>query len=167
MNLDKARHKMGKTVAALRQQLLGVRGSQLSPNLIASIKVDSNGRPTQIGHLASIVRSKTNISVTLYNGDKHLLSRVEKALAGSGLNAYIFSKDTICVSVEKYGQRRDVEQHIKKAGEEAKIAIRNIRKAVRQKNKQNLSKIDKPLEKMTCGFVKEIVEFVKLKINSI
>ena len=159
---------MGKTLDALHQQLLGVRSSQVNPSLVGSIKVDYNGRPTPIGHLATATRNKTNVSITIYEEeDKGLLSRIEKTLKGAGLNAYKFSKDTVCVAVEQYGHKPDIILHIKKAGEEAKVAIRNIRKTVRQKNKQDLSAIDKPLEKMTGEFIKEIEEFVKRKINSI
>lgn len=62
--------------------------------------------------------------------DLSILGSIDKALQKSGFNSYVFSKEAVCVSVPPPSgdQRKETMLRVKKAGEETKIAIRNIRK---------------------------------------
>lgn len=171
MNLEEARQKMDKTIDLLQRQLIGVRSSQVSISLVGSFKVKHFGRDTQIDHIAVVSPNKTNVSVQIYDpsilADRGILNRIVDTLKNSGLNAYMFSKDTVCVSVEKYGQKDRVVAHIKKSVEEAKIAVRNIRKTVRNKNKASIKEIDKKLQKLTDDTIKEIERYAQAKIKGL
>jgi ribosome recycling factor len=137
MNLEEAKNKMAKSVETLSQQLRGVRGSKVSPNLISSIRVMYNGQLVLLDHLASAVLVKNQIAVTLFDSsmsksDSGLMGRIEKSISAAGFTAYVFSKDTVIVSVPVYTQREEISSHIRKMGEVARVAIRNIRKKAKK-----------------------------------
>ena len=82
------------------------------------------------------------------------MGAIEDVLKKQGFNAYKFSKTTVVVNIPlPCGENRHkVAAQAKKIGEEAKVAVRNIRKKFRKKDKDN----EKQLQTMTDAAIKEI-----------
>lgn len=161
---------MAKTLEMLERQIVGIRLGTINPGVVDSIKVSYQGQPTPISHLAFSQPIKSGISVQPY--DPEMVGPITNALKGSGLNAYAFSKTTVMVSVPPMDgeARKQVHDHVRKLGEEAKVAVRNIRKKSRQKmvgSKDEVQKADKELQKATDEFVTEIDRTVEAKVKSI
>lgn len=142
---------MRKTVDLFKSQLEGFR-DDINEDLIATVKVPYNHQMTPLQHLSLVNQKDRRISVTPY--DPSLLAVIETELKQQGFDAYKFSKTTVVVNVPlRDGQsQKKVEAQIKKLAEEAKIAIRNIRKKFRQKNKDN----DEELQALTDKAIEEI-----------
>ena len=154
---------MARSVELLAQQLRGIQGSQVSPNLVSSIKVLYQGQSTPIEWFATCVLVKTQVSVNLHDpkSDPGLIGRVQKAIQGAGFTAYVFSKETVMVSAQ-FGQKDEVEAHIRRTAEEARVAIRNIRKAVK-KSAQDISQ--EQLQKITDKAIAAVDEIVAGKLK--
>lgn len=142
---------MRKTVDLLKTQLIGLEDN-VNDDLISTIKVDYNHQQTPLQHLSLISQRDRRVSITLF--EPSMIGVVEKELKKQGFNAYKFSKTTVVVNIPLAAgdTRRKVALQIKKLGEEAKVAIRNIRKKFRKKDKDH----DKELQTITDAAIEEI-----------
>ncbi len=142
---------MRKTVELLQSQLVGLEGN-VNDELISTIKVEYNHQPTPLQHLSLVHQQDRRISITPF--DPSMMRVIEEELTKQGFHAYKFSKTTVVVNVPlpSGDQRRKVAAQAKKIGEEAKVAVRNIRKKFRKKDKDN----EKQLQTMTDAAIKEI-----------
>jgi len=167
MNLVEAINKMAQSVDVLSQQLRGIRGSQISPNLISSIKVSFKGQMIPLEHLTNTEAIKDQVSVSLFDPfvlkeDPGIMGRIAKAISGAGFTAYVFSKDRVVVSTQKYGQKEEVSSHIRRSAEDARIAIRNVRKKAKKDDVD-----EKALQKATDAAIKEVDIIVQKKLNAL
>lgn len=161
---------MEATLTMLRQQLVGIRHGTVTPGLVATVKVVCNGQPTPLDYLAVIQRIDAKLSVTPH--DAAFLKSVEKALTAAGFNAYVFSKTSVVVSVPQVTgeEKHKVHTYVRKLAEDAKVAIRNIRKKERQKlggNKEASRAAEKALQSLTDSLVEEVDRIAKEKIEAI
>jgi ribosome recycling factor len=161
---------MARTLEMLQQQLIGIRHGTVTPGLVSTVKVPYYGQLTPLDHLAVIQRVDNKLSVLPH--DVSILKQVEKALVGAGLNAYVFSKTSVVVSVPQVTgeEKAKVHGHVKKLGEDAKVAIRNLRKKAKQKlvgHKEELRVAEKELQELTDSHIGQIEEIVQKKIGSI
>jgi len=162
---------MAKPLELLERQIVGIRLGTISPAVVDSVKVLYQGSMTPINHLAFSQPTKGGIAVNPY--DPQMVGAIVTALKSSGMNAYAFSKTSVMVSVPPItGEAKDqIRGHLKKLGEEAKIAIRNIRKKARQKMdglpKDELQKAEKELQKLTDDHISEIDRIVNAKAASL
>jgi ribosome recycling factor len=101
------------------------------------------------------------IQITPY--DPALLGTINTALQKSGFSSYVFSKNSVVVSVPKRcGEEKEkIIKFVRALGEQAKISIRNIR----HKARKELD--DKEVQKMTDAANKEIVDLVEMKVDEI
>ena len=161
---------MTKPVVALRLRIRGIRSLQISPNLVASVKVLYEGQQTPIDQLVWMNKIQNAIMVNIepwrIKEDRTLANRISTALSNQGMNACVYSKESVRVTVEKFGDKQGVLKFIKECGEEAKIAVRNIRKKYRQKNKPD-KKEEKEIQKITDGAIKEIESIVSNKVDNL
>lgn len=159
--LINARDKMSKTVELFKEQLYGIRLDNISPGFVESCKVQYYGQLTPVRYVAAVSKVQNGITVTPH--DHTIVGAVEKSLKAIGLNAYVFSKTTVFVSVPMANleQQEKIKVQIRKLGEESKVSIRNIRKMARKGlSKDELLVIDKSLQDLTDDFVEQIDEIV-------
>lgn len=158
--LSSVRENMQKTLSLLQEQLVGFQ-SNISIALVESIKVSYYDQQVPIKHVASVTTQDRRISVDVF--DPTVVNRVAKTLVDAGLNAYVFSKKTVCVNVPLMSgeQREKVSARIKALGEEAKIAIRNIRRSAKK------SIEDDCLQEITDEFVNAIQSIVQDKVETL
>ena len=159
---------MEKTVQNLSSSIVGIRGSSVTAGVIDTIKVSYHGQSTPIKHVAHTVRNGDIICIDAY--EPEMTNQIAKALKEAGFNAYAFSKTRAVVNVPPPSgdQKKEMIAHLKKLGEDAKIAVRNIRKKHRQSlDKDALAKEDKKIQELTDSYIAEIDAVIQGKINSL
>jgi len=129
--LAEAKEKMGKSVEAAKDDFASVRTGRVNPGLFQKVLVEYYGTPTPLGQLATMSTPEARMLV-ITPFDKSALKEIEKALtAAQHLGASIGNDGTIIRAIlpELTADRR--KEYVKLArikGEEARVALRNIRR---------------------------------------
>ena len=170
MKLDTKEYevKMQKTVANYNENLSTIRAGRANPDVLKKINVDYYGSPTAISSIAEIkVADARTIVITAW--DKSAMKGIEKAILTSdlGINP---QNDGSCIRLTfpptTEERRRELSKQIAKMGEDAKVAIRNIRRDANDKVKvlkknsemteDEAKSSDKNIQDLTDKFIKEI-----------
>ena len=170
MKLDTKEYevKMQKTVANYNENLSTIRAGRANPDVLKKINVDYYGSPTAISAIAEIkVADARTIVITAW--DKSAMKGIEKAILTSdlGINP---QNDGSCIRLTfpptTEERRRELSKQIAKMGEDAKVAIRNIRRDANDKVKalkknsemteDEAKSSDKNIQDLTDKFIKEI-----------
>lgn len=125
-----AEERMGKALVALEKEFSKLRTGRASTALVEDIKVDYYGTPTPINQLASVAVPDSR-TLTIQPWDRGAFSLVEKAILKSDLGLTPINDGKIIrISIPALTEerRKDLVKIAKKYTEEAKIAIRNIRR---------------------------------------
>ncbi len=122
--------RMDKAVQVLKSSLAGIRTGRASPGLVDQLRVEVYGSPTPIKQLASVgVPEPTQIVIKPY--DPGTLKDIEKAIIASDLG-FNPQNDGRLIRINvpplPAEQRRKLVARVKELAEEAKVAIRNIRR---------------------------------------
>lgn len=161
--------KMDKAIQTLDDSIRGIRLGAVTPSFIDTFKLTYYGQLTPIKHLA--ITSSEQGLVMVRPHDPTILGVIQKTLKDAGLNAYMFSKQVVAVSVPSIcGEERErVKSQVRKLGEETKIAIRNIRKGGRKADKSlsedERRKLDKEIQELTDRHVALVDEIVHCKLD--
>lgn len=174
-----AKIRMGKSVEAYRSEISKVRTGKATTALLDGIKVEYYGNPTPLNQVANLsVLDAHTLSITPW--DKSVIYEIEKALtsADMGLNP-INDGTNIKVPIPPLTEerRKDLVKLVKKYAEEAKIAIRNVRRDANdhlkkmEKNKEisedELKKFEKEVQEQTDKHIEEIDVVTKHKEKEI
>ena len=122
--------KMNKTLEVLQSDYAAIRAGRANPHVLDKIKVDYYGTPTPIQQVGNISVPEARM-IVIQPWEKSLLKAVEKAILTSelGINP---NNDGNCIRLvfpEMTEERRkEVAKDVKKKGDAAKVAIRNIRR---------------------------------------
>lgn len=128
--LDESRDRMGKAINSLHADLMTIRTGRASPALVERLSVDYHGVPTPLMQIASIsVPEAQTLQIRPYTPTD--IAAIERAIAVSdiGLTPNNDGKQihlTIPPLTEE--RRRDLTKQVARRAEEARIAIRNIRR---------------------------------------
>ena len=160
--------KMKSSVEHLGRELGAVRAGRANAQVLDRITVDYYGSPTPIQQIASISTPDAR-SLLIQPWDASVLKGIEKAILASdlGLNPQNDGRTIRLVfPALTEERRRDLVKQVKKYGEEAKVAVRNIRrdamdKFKAQKKKSEITEddlkiIEKDLQKLTDDYIKEV-----------
>ena len=170
MKLDTKEYevKMQKTVANYSDNLSTIRAGRANPDVLKKINVDYYGSPTAISAIAEIkVADARTIVITAW--DKSAMKGIEKAILTSdlGINP---QNDGSCIRLNfpptTEERRRELSKQIAKMGEDAKVAIRNIRRDANDKVKalkknsemteDEAKSSDKNIQDLTDKYIKEL-----------
>ena len=170
MKLDTKEYevKMQKTVANYSENLSTIRAGRANPDVLKKINVDYYGAPTAISSIAEIkVADARTIVITAW--DKSIMKGIEKAILTSdlGINP---QNDGSCIRLSfpptTEERRRELSKQISKMGEDAKVAIRNIRRDANDKIKalkknsemteDEAKSSDKNVQDLTDKYIKEV-----------
>ncbi|WP_246939850.1 ribosome recycling factor [Bacillus pinisoli] len=125
-----AKEKMDKAIQAYQRELATIRAGRASASLLDKITVDYYGAPTPVNQLASInIPEARMLLITPY--DKTSIGEIEKAILKSDLGITPTNDGSVIrIVIPALTEERRVEltKLVKKYGEEAKVAIRNIRR---------------------------------------
>ncbi len=128
--LDETRDRMGKAIGSLQADLMTIRTGRASPALVERLSVDYHGVPTPLMQIASIsVPEAQTLQIRPYTPTD--IAAIERAIAVSdiGLTPNNDGKQihlTIPALTEE--RRRDLTKQVARRAEDARVAIRNIRR---------------------------------------
>jgi ribosome recycling factor len=174
-----ARDRMGKSVEACRHELATVRTGRASPHLLDRVVVDYYGAETPIKQLAQVSATDARL-LTLTPFDKSAISSIEKAILESDLGLTPSNDgNVIRLQIPELNEerRREMVKIVHGVGEEAKVAVRNIRRDVmhdlRELKKEgevgedDERRAETELQKRTDAATKEIDGLLKAKEEEI
>jgi len=177
--LEDARERMAKTLADLQFKLRSIRTGRASPVMLHDVRVQAYGRVMPLNHMASVTAPQPDL-LLVQPWDRSTLRLVEKALMESklGLNP---SNDGTFIRVPvpplTEERRRSLVKSARRLGEEAKIAVRNIRRNAKDDAKatQEEEKLSEDmrylaearLQRDTNTHVEKIDDILRLKEQAI
>ena len=172
-------NRMKKSIASYTENLSTIRAGRANPDVLKKITVDYYGSPTPIASIAEIkVADARTIVITAW--DKSAMKGIEKAILTSDLGIHP-QNDGSCIRLTfppmTEERRRDLSKQISKMGEDAKVAIRNIRrdatdaiKAAKKNSEMTEDEAkasDKAVQDLTDKYVKEIDSITSQKTKEI
>ena len=128
--LEIAEEKMEKTLSNLAEDFTTIRAGRANPGVLSKITVDYYGAATPLQQVANISVPEARILV-IQPWDRSLIKAIEKAIQASDVGINPSNDGTVIrlVFPELTEERRkDLSKDVKKKGEAAKVAIRNIRR---------------------------------------
>ena len=177
--VELAKEKMGKTISVLKQELSGLRAGRANAQVLDRITADYYGTPTPINQMGNISAPEPRLLV-IAPYDPSALKEIEKALQKSdlGINPSNDGKVIRLVFPELTEERRrDLVKGVKKKGEEAKVAIRSIRRDAnetikKQKKNGDITEDDQKImeedaQKATDASIKDIDKIIADKEKEI
>lgn len=174
-----AKQRMDKTIEAFRNEIAKIRTGKATTALLDGIKVDYYGTMTPLNQVGNIsVLDVHTLSITPW--DKSMVSVIEKAILASELGLNPVSDGTnikIPIPPLTEERRKELVKLVKKFGEDAKIALRNVRRDANdhlkkmEKNKEltedELKEAEKEVQKITDDHIAKIDELIKHKEKEI
>ena len=177
--LTQYEEKMTKTVENLEGEYATIRAGRANPNILNKIKVEYYGVPTPMQQLANITVPEAR-TLMIAPWEPSLVKAIEKAILNSdlGLTPNNEGKNIILNFPELTEERRkEIVKDIKKKGESAKVAIRNIRRdandAIKKMEKagdiseDELKTNEDKIQKMTDKYVGLIDKAIEKKSTEI
>ncbi|EOS71502.1 ribosome recycling factor [Lachnospiraceae bacterium MD308] len=170
--------KMTKTMANLDGELGAIRAGRANPNVLNRIMVDYYGTPTPIQQVANVSVPEARM-IQIQPWDKSMIKAITKAIQTSdlGINPNNDGSVIRLVFPELTEERRkELQKDVKKKGEAAKVAIRNIRRDGNDSLKKlkgtevsedEIKDMEDDLQKMTDKFVKEVDKAVEVKSKEV
>ncbi len=161
-------YKMNRTVETLREDFIKIRTGRASAGLLDHVMVDYYGTPTPINQVAQVGVADAR-TLTVQPWEKNMVAPIEKAIRSSdlGLNPAT-SGMLIRVPLPPLTEerRRELTKVVKHIGEEAKVAIRNLRRDANEHVKRLLKdkeiseddqkRSEKDIQKLTDNFIAQV-----------
>jgi ribosome recycling factor len=170
-----AQARMGKSIESLRHPGQGPHRPRQSTGLVDSIKVSYYGSEMPLAQVASVAVTDAR-SITITPWEKQMVGPVEKAILASDLGLTPNTAGTVIrlnIPALTEERRRDLAKVVHGEGEDAKVAIRNIRRDANHQVKELLkdkqiteddaSRTEAEIQKITDGAIKDVDEVIKGK----
>ena len=170
--------KMTKTMGNLDGELGAIRAGRANPNVLNKIMVDYYGTPTPIQQVANVSVPEPRM-IQIQPWEKSMVKVIEKAIMTSdlGINP---TNDGTCIRLVfpelTEERRKELVKDVKKKGEAAKVAIRNIRRDENDAFKKlkgsdvsedEIKDMEDDLQKLTDKYVKEVDKAVEAKSKEV
>ena len=167
--------RMTKTIESLESDLTGIRTGRATPALVDRLMVDYYGTPTPLQQLATITIPEAQmISIRPYSATD--IPAIEKAIAHSDLNLNPTNDGQqvrIIIPALNEERRRELNKLVSKRGEDARVAVRNIRRDaigdLREMEKESMISEDElhgaqdKVQDKTNAYVKQVDDVVREK----
>ena len=159
--------KMQKSYDFLKEELASIRAGRANPHVLDKIKVDYYGTPTPLQQVGNVSVPEARI-IQIAPWDKTLIKDIEKAIMTSDLGITPSNDGAVIrlVFPELTEERRkQLAKDIRKKGEDAKVAVRNVRRdgndALKKLKGSDVSEdeindLNDELQKVTDKFIKDI-----------
>ena len=167
--------RMAKSVESLRHELTRLRTGRASTSILEHLKVSYYGADMPLSQVASVSVSDAR-TLTIVPWEKPMVAAIEKAILASDLGLTPTTAGTtirINLPVLTEERRKELARHVSGEGENAKVAIRNVRRdSITQikdlEKDKSISEDDQrrgddDIQKLTARFVKEVDVVVKHK----
>lgn len=178
-NIEQFEVKMQKTLNNLLEEYNSIRAGRANPHLLDKIKIDYYGQPSGLQSVANVSVPEARV-IQIQPWESNLIKEIEKAIIASdlGLTPNNDGKIIRLVFPELTEERRkELVKDVKKKGENAKIAIRNIRRDAndmfKKQNKANeisedeLKQLEDKIQKITDKYVAEVDKTMENKSKEI
>jgi len=166
--IQDAKTRMHKAIESLKNELGSVRSGRASPGLVEHLRVDYYGTATPLNQLATISTPDARL-IVIQPYDRGAMGSVEKAILKSDLGLTPTNDGTVIrLSIPPLTEdrRRDLAKHVRKRVEEARVAVRNVRRDIHDHmrklehdhtiSQDDLHRSETELQKLTDEQVKEI-----------
>ncbi|MBS0212262.1 MAG: ribosome recycling factor [Proteobacteria bacterium] len=167
--------RMHKCVEVLRHDLTKVRTGRASAALVDHLKVSYYGNDTPLTQVANVVVTDAR-TLTITPWEKNMVGPVEKAIFASDLGLTPNTAGTsirINLPALTEERRRELGKHVAHEGENAKVAVRNVRRDAMHQVKELLkekkitedesSRVETEIQKLTDKAIKDVDDVVKAK----
>lgn len=173
--LDRIKSNMDKSVKVLKGELVKVQTGRANPSLLEDVTVDYYGAPTPLKHVANIVAPDPDL-IVVRPFDRSQIAAMEKAILASDLGLTPQNDgELVRIKVPRLSEERRAElvKVVQKKGEDAKIALRNLRRDGRDEldslkrdgdiSEDEYFRLREQLDEITQQFVGETDELVESK----
>ncbi len=177
--LQQYNDKMQKSFSNMMEEFGGIRAGRANPHVLDKLRVDYYGSPTPIQQVANVTVPEARM-IQIQPWESKMLKEIEKAILTSdiGINPTNDGKTIRLVFPELTEERRkDLTKEVKKKGENAKVAVRNIRRdandAFKKLSKSSdvsedeVKQLEDEIQKLTDKFITEIDKSVEEKSREI
>ena len=171
--------KMEKSYNSLTSELATIRAGRANPHVLDKLTVDYYGSPTPIQQVANVSVPEARM-IQIQPWEKSMVKEIEKAILTSdlGINPTNDGKVIRLLFPELTEERRkELAKDVKKKGESAKVAIRNIRRDANDSFKKlsksadvsedEVKELEDGAQKMTDKYITEIDKAVEAKTKEI
>ena len=170
--------KMDKTMEVLIADYGTIRAGRANPHVLDKIKVDYYGTPTPLQQVGNVSVPEARM-IVIQPWEKSLLKAIEKAILTSelGINP---TNDGNCIRLifpeMTEDRRKELAKDVKKKGEEAKVAVRNIRRDGNvafkklkgtEVSEDEIKDLEDDLQKITDKYIEKIDKMVEVKTKEI
>ena len=179
MELNQYEEKMKKSLANLEEEYGAIRAGRANPRILDRIQVDYYGTPTSLQGVANISVPEARM-IQIQPWDAGLIKDIEKAILASdlGLTPANDGKVIRLVFPELTEERRkDLVKEVKKKGEGAKVAVRNIRRDAndafkklgkgKEVSEDEVKELEENVQKLTDKYIKDIDKAIEEKSKEI
>ena len=176
--IKKCEEKMTKTCENLDGEFTNIRAGRANPHVLDKLKVDYYGTPTPIQQVGNITVPEARM-IQIAPWEKSLIREIEKAIMASDIGITPNNDGSVIrlVFPELTEERRkDLVKDVKKKGEEAKVAIRNIRRdandafkklAKTEISEDEIKDLEDSVQKITDKYIKDVDKAVEDKSKEI
>ena len=170
--------KMGKTMNNLAEEFGGIRAGRANPHVLDKLRVDYYGTPTAIQQVANVSVPEPRM-IQIQPWEASMVKEIEKAILTSdlGINPTNDGKTVRLLFPELTEERRkELAKDVKKKGENAKVAIRNIRRdandsfkklAKEDVSEDEIKQLEDQAQKMTDKYIADVDRAVEAKTKVI
>ena len=170
--------KMGKTMHNLAEEFGGIRAGRANPHVLDKLRVDYYGTPTAIQQVANVSVPEPRM-IQIQPWEASMVKEIEKAILTSdlGINPTNDGKTVRLLFPELTEERRkELAKDVKKKGENAKVAIRNIRRdandsfkklAKEDVSEDEIKQLEDQAQKMTDKYIADVDRAVEAKTKEI
>ncbi len=170
--------KMGKTMNNLAEEFGGIRAGRANPHVLDKLRVDYYGTPTAIQQVANVSVPEPRM-IQIQPWAASMVKEIEKAILTSdlGINPTNDGKTVRLLFPELTEERRkELAKDVKKKGENAKVAIRNIRRdandsfkklAKEDVSEDEIKQLEDQAQKMTDKYIADVDRAVEAKTKEI
>ena len=172
-------NKMARAISALKEELAGIRAGRANPAILDKITVDYYGVPTPINQLSSISVPEARV-IVIQPWEAKMLKDIEKAIQKSDIGINPNNDGNVLrliFPVLTEERRKELTKQVKKYGENAKIAIRAVRREAiddfktQKKNSEitedDLKVAENDVQKLTDKYIAEVDKVVENKEKEI
>ena len=171
--------KMEKTLSTLKEDFGSIRAGRANPKVLYRIRVDYYGTPSTIQQVANVMVPEARM-IQIQPWDRNMLKAIEKAIQVSdlGINPTNDGQMIRLVFPELTDERRqELTKDVNKKGENAKVAVRNIRRDANDSFKKQgknsdisedeIKQLEEEVQKLTDKYIAEIDKSVEEKNKEI
>jgi ribosome recycling factor len=170
---------MNKTVSVLKKDLASMKAGRANPTILDRVEVEYYGSMVPISQVGNISAPEPRI-ILIQPWEKSSLKTIEKAILKSDLGLTPSNDGAVIrliIPELTEETRKNLVKNVKKAGEEAKVAVRSIRRDSNDKIKalkknseiseDDMKKAEDDIQKKTDNFIKEIDKIIENKEKEI